>query len=572
MQKFSLNPLFLKDFYKADHNSQYPIGLELLYSNFTPRSDKLAQKLDGIYEGKVVVAGFQGFCKSILIEMFNENFFNKTKEEVVQEYKSVVDEALVTDMDCSHIEELHDLGYLPVKIKTLPEGSLVPVKVPVLTIQNTHPKFAWLVNYLETLLSASNWKAINTATIAWQYRKLLQNFAIKTGSPLDFVMWQGHDFAFRGQSGWQDAMTSSVGHQFSFFGTDTIPVIPYMKHYYGDKTTFVGGSVPASEHSVASANIAAIVSKLEREGFVVPEGSNIKLEAEKIFFGRYISEIYPSGVCSYVADTYNFWDVITEVAIANKDKILNRTENILGLSKVVFRPDSGDPVKIICGYKIWDSDVGITKSPYDIHDQGYEVIRSNGKYYLIDFEFDYYGNDGPYFSHYNLGKQIRKEEAEGAIQTLWNIFGGTLTSTGHKLLNSKVGLIYGDSITLKRAQQILETLEENNFASANVVFGIGSFTYQYNTRDSFGMAMKATYCEVDGEPLELFKDPVTDSGTKKSAKGLLRVEKIAGEYKLFDQQTPEQEAQGELKVIFENSQMLVDETLDTIRQRINESL
>ena len=571
MQKFNLNPMFLKDFYKADHNSQYPIGLELLYSNFTPRSDKLAQKLDGIYEGKVVVAGFQGFCKSILIEMFNENFFNKTKEEVVQEYKSVVDEALVTDMDCTHIEELHDLGYLPVKIKALPEGSLAPVKVPVLTIQNTHPNFAWLVNYLETLLSASNWKAINTATIAWQYRKLLQQFAIKTGSPLDFVMWQGHDFAFRGQSGWQDAMTSSVGHQFSFLGTDTVPVIPYMKHYYGDKNTFVGGSVPASEHSVASANIAAIVSKLEREGFVVPEGSNIKLEAEKIFFGRYISEIYPSGVCSYVADTYNFWDVITEVAIANKDKILARTENALGLSKVVFRPDSGDPVKIICGYKIWDSDASVAIDRYELAVEGYEVIKSNNKYYLIDFiyENDY---DGPYLATYHLGKQIRKEEAEGAIQTLWNIFGGTLTSTGHKLLNSKVGLIYGDSITLKRAQQILETLAENGFASANVVFGIGSFTYQYNTRDSFGMAMKATYCKVDGEPLELFKDPVTDSGTKKSAKGLLRVEKINGEYKLFDQQTPEQEAQGELKVIFENSQMLVDETLDVIRQRINESL
>jgi nicotinamide phosphoribosyltransferase len=571
MQKFSLNAMLLKDFYKVGHPSQYPTGMQALYSNFTPRSDKLAQKLDGVYEGKLVAAGMQGFCKYILIDFFNENFFDKPKEEAIQEYKEIMDEALATDMDCQHIADLHDLGYLPVKIKALPEGSLVPVKVPMFTIRETNPKFAWVVNGLETILSASNWKAINTATIAWQYRKLLQNFAIKTGSPLDFVMWQGHDFAFRGQSGWQDAMTSSVGHQFSFLGTDTIPVIPYMKHYYGDKTTFVGGSVPASEHSVASANIAAIVSKLEREGFAVPEGSNIKLEAEKIFFGRYVSEIYPSGVCSYVADTYNFWDVITEVAVANKGKILARTENALGLSKVVFRPDSGDPTKIICGYKIWDSDAGIAKCPRDVRDEFYEVIKSNDKYYLIEFCYDQSYGDS-IFEGYTLGKQIRKEEAEGAIQTLWNIFGGTLTSTGHKLLNSKVGLIYGDSITLKRAQQILETLDENGFASANVVFGIGSFTYQYNTRDSFGMAMKATYCEVDGEPLELFKDPVTDSGTKKSAKGLLRVEKIAGEYKLFDQQTPEQEAQGELKVIFENSQMLVDETLDTIRQRINESL
>lgn len=565
MNDFSLNPALAADMYKVGHKAQYPVGITKLYSNFTPRSDKLAQKLIGTYVNQVVTAGIQGFVKSFLIEKFNRDFFNKPKEEVVAEYKAIADEALVTDFDVSHITALHDLGYLPIKIKALPEGSLVPIKVPLFTVVNTHPDFAWLTNYIETVLSSDNWKATCTATTAWQYRKLLQDFAIKTGSPLDFVLWQGHDFSFRGQSGWYDAMTSSIGHQFSFFGTDTVPVIPYAKRYYGNKNTFVGGSVPASEHSVASCNIAVIEHQLKEQGFL----GDTKLEAEKIFFKRYITEIYPTGVASYVSDTYNFWDVISVIAADAKEEILSRQVNALGLAKVVFRPDSGNPVDIICGYKIYDEDVEGEIQYEDLDSEGFEVIKRNGKYYFIEFEYDRYDD---FITGYTLGKEIREAEALGAVRTLWNIFGGTVTSTGHKLLDSHVGLIYGDSITLSRAFDILNNLEQMNFASGNVVFGIGSYTYQYNTRDSYGMAMKATYAEVNGIPLELFKDPVTDSGTKKSAKGLLRVELENGKYKLYDQQTIEQETSGALRTIFEDGKLLIDEDLDTIRQRVNESL
>ena len=91
---------------------------------------------------------------------------------------------------------MHDLGHLPIKIKALPEGSLVPCKVPVLTVVNTHPDFFWVTNFLETIMSAELWPAITSATIAYQYRKLLTKYAVKTGSPLDFVLWQGHDFSF----------------------------------------------------------------------------------------------------------------------------------------------------------------------------------------------------------------------------------------------------------------------------------------------------------------------------------------------------------------------------------------
>ena len=131
---------------------------------------------------------------------------------------------------------------------------------------------------------------------------------------------------------------------------------------------------------------------------------------------------------------------------------------------------------------------------------------------------------------------------KGAVQCLWEIFGGTETDQGYKVLNERVGLIYGDSITLERALNILQGLEAKGYASNNLVFGIGSYTYNYLTRDTFGFAVKATWGQVNGVPRELFKDPITDSGIKKSAKGLLRVEKTEDGFVLFDQQTMETRA------------------------------
>jgi nicotinamide phosphoribosyltransferase len=135
-------------------------------------------------------------------------------------------------------------------------------------------------------------------------------------------------------------------------------------------------------------------------------------------------------------------------------------------------------------------------------------------------------------------------------------------------LHERVGLIYGDSITLERAQVILEQLKAKGFASSNIVLGIGSFTYQYMTRDSFGFAMKATWGQVDGQGRSIFKDPITDSRLKKSAKGLLRVEAVSDGYVLYDEQTPEQEQQGALKTLFEDGRLVRDDTLDNIQARL----
>lgn len=490
-----INPLNAIDFYKADHRRQYPVGTEYVYANFTPRSSRLAKMLPD-FDDKIVFFGLQGFIKHFLIETWNEGFFNQAKAKVVAAYKRRMDNSLGEGaVPVEHIEALHDLGYLPLKIKALPEGSRVNIKVPVLTIINTDPNFFWLTNYIETVLSAELWKSCTTASIAYEYKRLLTQYAEKTGAALDFVPVQGHDFSSRGMSGIYDAAQSGVGHLTSFIGTDSVASIDYAEEYY-NATGVVGVSVPATEHSVMCM------------------GSE---ESEIETFRRLICELYPAGVVSIVSDTWDFWRVITEFSVELKSEILKRQPNALGLAKVVFRPDSGDPVKIICG----DPDAE---------------------------------RDSPAY--------------KGAVQCLWEIFGGTETAQGYKVLNERVGLIYGDSITLERAQNILKGLEAKGFASNNLVFGIGSYTYNYLTRDSFGFAVKATWGQVNGVGRELFKDPVTDSGVKKSAKGLLRVEQTENGFELFDQQSFEQEKMGALQTVFENGQLLRECSLDQIRERL----
>lgn len=491
-----INPLTAIDFYKADHRNQYPEGTSEVYSNFTPRTNTHAKVLSD-HDNKVVMFGLQYFIKHFLMEVWEDNFFKQDKSKVVDAYRRRMDNALgVGAITLEHIEALHDLGYLPLRIKAIPEGERVPIGVPVLTVVNTHPDFFWLTNYIESVISCYLWKPMTSATTAFEYKRLLMRYALKTGTSLDFVPFQAHDFSFRGLSGLQDSVVSGAAHLTSFWGTDTVPGIDMVEDYYGADVTKepVGFSVPATEHSVMCMGT-----------------QNGELET----FKRLINEIYPKGIVSIVSDTWDFWQVVCEYVKILRNDILTRD------GKVVIRPDSGDPVKIICG-----DPQALTGSP----------------------------------------------EYKGAIECLWDVFGGTITPQGYKLLDSHIGLIYGDSISLVRAEAIVKGLEEKGFASGNVVFGVGSYTYQYVTRDNFGFAMKATSGVVNGERRDIFKAPKTDSGAKKSAKGLLRVEKERGRYVLYDQQSPEQEKMGELDVVYENGRLIKEHSLRDIRARLDNDL
>ena len=164
----------------------------------------------------------------------------------------------------SELEALHNLGFLPIRIKALPEGSRCNIKVPVLTIVNTKPEFFWLTNYLETVMSSDLWKPMTTATIAYEYRKILEKYTELTGATEETIGIQCHDFSFRGMSGRHDAAISGMGHLLSFVGTDTVPAIDAAEKYYyaNSENELVGCSVSATEHSVVCFGVADVEAPL----------------------------------------------------------------------------------------------------------------------------------------------------------------------------------------------------------------------------------------------------------------------------------------------------------------------
>ncbi|QZI90159.1 nicotinamide phosphoribosyltransferase [Vibrio phage 184E37.1] len=536
------------DFYKWAHPHLMLNGITKMYGNFTSRHGKLSN-IKGNKE--VTFVGLQYFIKDVLIREWNETFFSQPKEDVIAEVKLIARSALgVIDYDTSHLEELHDLGYMPVSIKALPEGVSVPYGVAPVTFVNTVEGFGWLEGFLETSFSCENFPIQTSATTARAYLKRTIEAFDAAGLPHGLVPFMCHDFSFRGMFGRHAAAMSGFGHLTAFAGTDTIPSILFAKKYYGAdlNSELVGASVNATEHSITTSAIAA---------FMEEDPTLTKLEAE-VRYVEYLMEKAPTGILSHVSDSFDFWAFVSEGLPMLKDKILARE------GKLVIRPDSGDPVKVLTGYICKNSHVFEDKEDAEDNLQylsdsqiratyGEAVPLANGNYFV-------YGED----------KEISKYETKGLIECLGDLFGTTESPTGLNLLHDSIGAIYGDSITLERQDQIITRLEDKGYAGL-VVLGIGSFSYQYITRDTHGSAVKSTFAVRDGVEFDVCKDSVTDK-KKKSAKGLLRIELESGKYVQYDQQTREQEQKGELREVFRDGKLLIETTLEEIRENVRNSL
>ncbi len=488
------------DSYKLGHADQYPKGTEIVYSNLTPRSLAHFDVPDAYKPDRIVWFGLQAFLRE-MNHIWKETFFKRNEEEVVEEFKSITSPFCGPNgFNTDRIRALHRLGYLPLSIRSLPEGSRVNIGVPCLTIYNTLSEFYWLTNWMETWMSAELWKASTSATMSYTYRKIIETWSEFTECGMSFVTWQGHDFSIRGMSGIHDAAMSGAGHLLSFSGTDNLPAVKLLRDCYDGDKTFIGGSVPATEHSVMCAG-----------------GKESELDT----FKRLL-ETYPKGIISIVSDTWDFWKVLTEYTVELKAIIMARGDDEFGNHKVVFRPDSGDPVKIICG-----------------------------------------DPEAPHGS----------PEFKGAVQVLWEIFGGTINNVGFATLDSHIGLIYGDSITASRCEEILSRLAYKGFAANNVVFGIGSYTFQHVTRDCLGFAMKATAVRIDGLWQAIFKEPKTDSGTKKSARGMLSVYATDNGFKLVESLTVEdwlKQPTDDMELVYIDGYCTGEETLMSIRDRLHQ--
>lgn len=498
---FKMNSMFLADGYKAGHYNMYKEDLEIIYSNFTPRSNKYAPKGNN---GKVLNFG-QQYVVKFIVDHFNENFFNKPKEVVVAEIKKDLSDYLGTEYKTRHIEDLHDLGYLPLEIRSLTEGTESPVKVPILFLSNTDTRFAWLTNYLETIISNLLWQPVTTATNVLLMKRIVLE-AVKKTDPVniwlaDFML---HDFSMRGLSGLDAAIGDGMAFAAVSKGSDNLPAIKASQYYYGETETPIF-SVRASEHSIMTA-----------------AGEEGEFDIYKELLTK-----FPDGIVSLVSDSFNLWRVLTDYLPQLKDLIISRN------GKLVIRPDSGDPVDIICGDLV-------TKNPND-------------------------------FSEAEWWAYSRTPKAIGVIELLWDIFGGTINEQGYKVLDSHIGMIYGEAINQDNIKEIFSRLEAKGFAATNCVFGQGSYSIQYTTRDTWGIACKCIAQQRSGKLIEIFKNPITDSGMKKSAKGLTVVYKDEkGEYYLKDQATLEEvnSDKNELKVIFRDGKFHNNTTLTKIRETI----
>ena len=545
----SLNCLetYWTDSYKTGHIRMLPKGSELMNSNNTARSGKLAN----FPNSKGIIAmGYQKLVRQ-LKEDWDLNFFSRPIEEIDQFGADLTAHLMLKEpYNVDHFKASHKLGYLPLRIKAIQEGTFLPYRIPSYTIVNTQPLsnqiFDWLVNYLETILSAESWQMPTSATLGFQFKKLGRARALRTDSKnLWFVDYQFHDFSMRGMGGKSAIVNSSLGFAACSRGSDTLPVIAAARKYY-DEVDVCVNSVIASEHAIMCTLTGFFIQ--QKDGGWDRIGD---FEYETFL---YLITLFPTGIISLVMDTWDLWRAVTEYVVKAKDVIMARD------GKVVIRPDSGNPVDIICGREVCQ----YAETAFD--KKG--VVFADGKYFTVKET----PNDHPFpdVRTFAIDKEVHINQVKGVIELLHDTFGGTISDEGFKCLDSHIGAIYGDSITLARAEAIFDRLEAKGFASTNIVMGVGSYSLQYVTRDTHGFAQKATFVKVNGVGIEIFKDPVTDDGIKKSARGLLCVLKDEnGEYYLKDRCTEEEEKTGFLQVIFEDGKFYNQTTLTAIRERIN---
>lgn len=488
------NPLLCLDFYKTAHADQYPKGLTKMVSYYTPRMSRLQDTQ------KITMFGLQAFIEEYLIKAFNRWFFDESLENVLNDYKRVLRSTIGTDgVGEERIEELYNLGYLPLKIRALPEGTRSDIKVPQIEISNTHPDFVWLVNSIETMLSCTMWHTQVSAEVGYRYRQIVNEFAERTCDDNVSRARLLGDFSMRGQESVESATKSSAAFCLSFLNTATVPAILWLERNYDcdcEKEPVAFGAL-STEHSVMCSNFAI-------------DGDEIT------HVRRLLTEIYPHQSFSMVSDSYDYWNLVDNILPQLKEEVLAHD------GFISIRGDSGDPVEVVTQ----------------------------------------------------------------TVFKLWNTFGGTVNAKGFKVLNPHVKAIYGDSITPQRCRRIYEILEENGFAINNVSLGVGSFSMQcletiwkddvvYNpfTRDTFGIAVKATYAEDEcGNPIMIFKNPKTDSGHfKKSQRGCCRVYKTEDGYTYEDGLTwAEAQENNELSTVFENGVFTKRFTLSEVRQNLHE--
>lgn len=494
--------ILLCDFYKTVHAEQYDPKITQLVAYYVPRMSRIPEIT------KIPVIGIQSFVQEYLIDDFNNNFFNVDLKEIIKQYSDVILETLGENrLHLDKIIDLHNLGYLPIKMSWVLEGMQVPIGCPAIQITNTHPKFAWVVNAIESLMSAELWYQSCTAIAGRLYREIVDDAYFKTSDHPENAKHAICEFGFRGMPSLQAAQKAAMGFLLSFDKTSTIPAIEYIHKYYGDDRKSIGSGMASTEHSVMCSSFA--IDKNEE--------SLIK---------RLLIDVYPTGNFAMVCDSYNYWNVVDNILPSLKDLILSRNGTLF------VRGDSGDPVKIITETveHLWNHFGGT------INSKGYKVLDSH----------------------------IRAIYGDSITQRRAKQIYDILESKGFAADNVTLGAGSFSMLCLETEDKdgniILNPFTRDTFGVA-VKTTVAKYSIFKET------SIGDTYIVTPEVPV--FKDPVTDTGHfKKSHKGWIRVYEEQAFCLNYKDECTEKEAQS-INIFkypkFENGKLLEHSTFEEIR-------
>ncbi len=450
------NLMMNTDSYKPSHWLQYPPNTKNVYTFFESRGGEFSHQvffglqylIKRYLTGNVITSGALEEADEMLAAHFGRSdIFNKD--------------------GFSYIMRKHG-GRLPIRIKAVLEGTKVQTKNVLFTVEATDKEVAWLVGYLETLLSLV-WYPTTVATQSRMMRNTILRYLEETGDP-SLIAFKLHDFGFRGSTSVETAGIGGLGHLVNFMGTDTLAALRVAKYFYHEK--MAGYSIPAAEHST-------ITSWGKR--------------SEGKAFANMLKQ-FPTGLVAVVSDSYDIYNAVSNIwGKELKEEVLKRDGTL------VVRPDSGDPKTVVV-----------------------EILNLLGE-----------------------------------------SFGFTYNQKGYKVLDPHVRVIQGDGINRYSLPEILEAMKVSGWSADNVAFGSGGGLLQNVNRDTSKFAMKCSAVDVDGQWWDVFKDPITDPG-KRSKAGRMKLVKTSDSYitTSYDDSRPD-----ELVTVFENGELLVDQTLAEIRTR-----
>lgn len=326
------NIILLTDSYKVSHYKQYPEGTTQIYSYFESRGGKFEE---------ITFFGLQYLLKEFLV---GQVITQRKIDQAAKLYEAHFGNAtLFNKAGWEYILNNH-AGKLPIRIKAVPEGKVIPTHNVMMTVENTDPNCFWLTNFLETLL-LQLWYPSTVASISREVKKLIGSYLEETGDPstIDFKL---HDFGFRGVSSVDSASIGGAAHLINFMGTDTVAALTFIQNYYGNEDDMFGFSIPAAEHST-----------------ITSWGKDHEVDAYENMLAQ-----YPEGLVAVVSDSYDIYNACEKLwGGLLKEQILARKGTL------VVRPDSGEPKDVVL--KV--AEILGEKIGFSINQKGYKVLHPN---------------------------------------------------------------------------------------------------------------------------------------------------------------------------------------------------